>query len=141
MDRKSNGRDQRLREHYGYHAFFLLGCCLGAGEILAMIFSWEKSLPRVLFGLCLAGGYYLCRCIWSGVHFRSGGFRAAQVLALPAGSVLALWRLLESFFSSRLSQDGIWSYRAVWIEGLIFCLTVLCAAGLKAFRKGQRENN
>ena len=118
-----------------------MGCCLGAGEILAMIFSWEKSLPRVLFGLCLAGGYYLCRCIWSGVHFRSGGFRAAQVLALPAGSVLALWRLLESFFSSRLSQDGIWSYRAVWIEGLIFCLTVLCAAGLKAFRKGQRENN
>ena len=133
--------EKNLRNRFGYHAFLILALCLTLGEILAMIFAWEHSFPRVLLCLCLSGGYYICRSIWSGIYFRPGESKTVLTLGLIGGSAVAVWRLAESFRSSSVTQDGIWSYRVVWIEGLIFCLTLLFAAAWKSFKERQSRNH
>ncbi len=134
-DPASADRRRHLRDQYGCQAFLMLAAVLILGETLAMIWNWKDSFPRTLGALCLAGGYYLVRCIWADVYFQPGDFRAAPALAIAGGAGVALWRLLESFWSGRISQEGIWGYRAVWIEALGFCVVLLAAMGLKFLRE------
>lgn len=136
-DSAGTDRRSRLRNQYGCQAFLMLSIALIAGEMLAVVWDWTDSFPRTLGALCLACGYYIVRCIWVDVYFRPGDSRAAPVLAITGGAGVALWRLLESFWSSRLSQEGIWGYRAVWIEALGFCAVLLTALGLKYLRERQ----
>ena len=138
-DSAETDRRSRLRNQYGRQAFLMLSIALIVGETLAILWNWTDSFPRTLGALCLAGGYYIVRCIWADVYFRPGDYRAAPVLAITGGAGVALWRLLESFWSSRLSQEGIWGDRAVWIETLGFCAVLLAALGLKYLREQQES--
>lgn len=141
MKQFKDSEQKRRRDRFGYHAFLILALCLALGEILAMMFAWENSFPRVLLCLCLSGGYYICRSIWSEIYFRPGESKTVLALGLTGGIAVAVWRLAESFLSSSVSQDGIWSYRAVWIEGLIFCLTILSVVAWKSFKERQSRNH
>ena len=73
--------------------------------------------------------------------FSAGGIETVLALGLTGGIAVAVWRLAESFLSSNVSQDGIWSYRAVWIEGLIFCLTILSVVAWKSLKERQSRNH
>ena len=126
--------EKNLRYRFGYHAFLILVLSLIVGEILAMMFPWKNSFPRVLLCLCLSGGYYICRSVWADIYFRPGESKMVLVLGLAGGIAVAIWRLAESFLNS-VSQNEIWSYRAVWIEGLIFCLTILSVVAWKSFKE------
>lgn len=81
----------QLRDRFGHQAFVILTASLVLGEGLAMLWDGVESFPRVLGALCLAGGYYLARCIWAGVYFRPGESPAAWALALAGGGGIAVW--------------------------------------------------
>lgn len=122
----------RLQDRYGKQAFLLLAALLILGEGLAMYFGWTESFPRIMGALCITGGYYLIRCIRAGVYFRAGESRWATALALAGGAGVAVWRLWESFGEGTAAG---WGYRAVWIEGLAFCLLLLAEMGISYLRE------
>ena len=107
----------RLQDRYGKQAFLLLAALLILGEGLAMYFGWTESFPRI---------------IRAGAYFRAGESRWATALALAGGAGVAVWRLWESFGEGTAAG---WGYRAVWIEGLAFCLLLLAEMGISYLRE------
>lgn len=128
----------QLRDRFGHQAFVILTASLVLGEGLAMLWDGVESFPRVLGALCLAGGYYLARCIWAGVYFRPGESPAAWALALAGGGGIAVWRLAGCLGSAG-QRD--WNAVVAWAEFLCFCLLLLAELGFSYLREQKSKDS
>ena len=119
--------------------FLNIALCLALGEILAMMFAWENSFSTgIALPVSVRRILYMPKYLERNL-FSAGGIETVLALGLTGRNRCSCMEAGRKLLSSNVSQDGIWSYRAVWIEGLIFCLTILSVVAWKSLKSAKAE--